>query len=89
MIVLTTPTFDRSRKKFPKNQKPALDKAIKVISKNPHSGEAKKGDLKGVFVYKFKVLDKQYLLAYLLPSKNEIKLLMLGTHENFYREIKK
>ena len=89
MIVLTTPTFDRSRKKFPKNQKPALDKAIKALSKNPHSGEAKKGDLKGVFVYKFKVLDKQYLLAYLLPSKNEIKLLMLGTHENFYREIKK
>jgi mRNA-degrading endonuclease YafQ of YafQ-DinJ toxin-antitoxin module len=89
LLVLTTPTFDRSRKKFPKNQKKALDKAVKALIKNPLSGEAKRGDLKGVFVYKFKVLDKQYLLAYLLPSKTEIKLLMLGTHENFYRDIKK
>ncbi len=89
MLILTTPTFDRTRKKFPKNQTPALDKAVRAIAKNPQTGEAKKGDLKGVYVYKFKVLDKEYLLAYLIPVKGEIKLLTIGTHENFYRDIKK
>jgi len=89
LLILTTPTFDRSKKKFPKNQTPALDKAIRAIAKNPQIGEAKKRDLKGVYVYKFKVLDKEFLLAYLIPTKSEIKLLTVGTHENFYRDIKK
>lgn len=89
MLILTTPTFDRARKKFPKNQTIALDKAVRAIAKNPQTGETKKGDLKGVYVYKFKVLDKEYLLAYLIPTKSEIKLLTVGTHENFYRDIKK
>ncbi len=89
MLILTTPTFDNTRKKFPKNQKIALDKAIETLAKNPLAGEAKKGNLKGVYVYKFKVLDKQYLLAYEILARNEIKLLMLGVHENFYRTIKK
>ncbi len=62
---------------------------MRAIAKNPQTGEAKKGDLKGVYVYKFKVLDKEYLLAYLIPVKGEIKLLTIGTHENFYRDIKK
>ena len=89
MLILSTPTFDRSAKKFAKNQKVALDRAVKALMKNPLIGEAKKGDLKGVYVYKFKILDRQYLLGYQLLKKNEIKLLMIGTHENFYRDIKK
>ncbi|MSV87621.1 MAG: type II toxin-antitoxin system RelE/ParE family toxin [Actinobacteria bacterium] len=89
MLILSTPTFDRSVKKFAKNQKVVLDKAVKALLKNPLIGEAKKGDLRGIYVYKFKILDKQFLLGYQLPKKNEIKLLMIGTHENFYRDLKK
>jgi hypothetical protein len=47
-----------------------LDKAIKAILQNPQLGEEKKGDLAGVFVYKFKLNGQETLLAYeLQPHK--------------------
>jgi mRNA-degrading endonuclease RelE of RelBE toxin-antitoxin system len=89
MRILTTPTFDRTTKKLHKNLKVALDKAVRLLANDPTLGEAKKGDLKGVYVYKFNALNREYLLAYIIISKGEIKLLMFGNHENFYRDIKK
>jgi mRNA interferase RelE/StbE len=56
---------------------------------DPSCGDDKKGDLaRGVHVYKFKVLDKQFLLAYEYDKKT-LYLLALGVHENFYRDMKK
>ena len=50
----------------------------------------KKGDLNGVQVYKFKMVKQLTLLAYeFYESKLELILLALGTHENFYRDIKR
>lgn len=89
MKVLTTSTFDRTSKKLYRNQKKALDSAIDAILNNPKIGEAKKGDLAGVLIYKFKILDNQYLLAYELISRNAIKLLTIGVHENFYKDLKR
>jgi hypothetical protein len=34
------------------------------IVQNPELGEAKKGDLLGVYVYKFDCINRLYLLAY-------------------------
>jgi hypothetical protein len=66
-----------------------LDKAVKALASNPELGEPKVGDLDGIYVYKFKLIDKQWLLAYRVISTKKIKLLLLGPHENFYRELKK
>lgn len=76
-------------KKLHRNEKAALDKAIKAIMKDPKIGEAKEGDLAGVFVYRFKVKDRKWLLAYELISSREIRLLLVGPHENYYRDLKR
>ena len=89
MQIFVTPSFERNVKKLHPNQKKSLDKAIKAIASNPYLGEPKVGDLEGIFVYKFKLVDKQWLLAYRLISPKKLKLLLLGPHENFYRELKK
>lgn len=66
----------------------ALDDAVKNIANDPEVGESKKGDLREVRVYKFKAVNQEYLLAYLYSSE-QITLLSVGSHENFYRELKK
>ena len=90
MNILQTPTFKKQLKKLHKNQKIDLNKAITTIAKNPAIGETKKGDLSGIQVYKFKMAKQLTLLAYEFHT-NELKiiLLMFGTHENFYRNLKK
>ncbi len=59
MKVIQSPQFERKIKKFNENQKSGLDEQIRRIMKNPGLGEEKKGDLKGVFVYKFRLLNIQ------------------------------
>ena len=81
--------FSRSLKRLHKNQKRALDKAVMAIAANPALGNAKAGDLTGVSVYKFKTNQTQWLLAYGVVSRQEITLLVVGPHENFYRDLKK
>jgi len=66
-----------------------LDKAVKTIIANPMVGLEKVGDLLGVRVYKFHMQDKLILLAYKYDPKVAITLLALGSHENFYRDLKK
>jgi hypothetical protein len=46
-----------------------------------------KGDLAGVFVYKFDCVNQQFLLAYQSNASKRV-LLALGPHENFYRDLK-
>ena len=68
-------------------EKDALDREVKKIAENPAIGEEKKGDLRGVFVHKFKLKTIQYLLAYRQVG-SDLELVMLGPHENYYRELK-
>lgn len=72
---------------MPKQDKTALDLEIRTIAENPSIGEEKKGDLRGVFVHKFKIKTNQYLLAY-RKTGNDLELIMVGPHENYYRELK-
>ena len=89
MRILVTPSCERSIKKLHPNQKKSLDKAIKAIASKPEIGEAKVGDLEGIYVYKFKLVDKQWLLGYRVISSKKITLLLISPHENFYRDLKK
>ena len=89
MHLLVTATFAKATKKLHTPQKLELDNALKLICKDPAIGEAKVGDLLGVYVYKFRLSQQQCLLAYRILDAENIKLLMFGPHENFYRDLKR
>ena len=93
LSICATPSFSRVAKKLHAKDKKVLDKAIEHIAKTPLAGEEKKGDLAGVFVYKFKLNNQETLLGYRLePNKLkpvDIVLLAVGPHENFYAGIKR
>ena len=89
MRILVTPTFVRAVKKLHRQQKTALDEAVRTIASQPETGETKVGDLAGVQVYKFRMGNLLCLLAYRVLEENTLKLLMVGPHENFYRELKR
>lgn len=89
MRILVTPTFERAVKKLHKPQKTALDEAVRTIVGQPEVGETKVGDLAGVQIYKFRMGSLLCLLAYRVLDENTLKLLMVGPHENFYRDLKR
>ena len=90
MKVLQTSLFKRRTKRLHKNEKQALNNSVKLIVEDATIGTAKTGDLKAVSVYKYKLSTDQYLLAYTHDSeKEEITLLAYGSHENFYRDLKR
>lgn len=66
----------------------ALDEQIRLIMKKPDIGEEKKGDLQGVYVHKFKIHAAQFLLSYRFEGEN-LELITIGSHENYYRDLKK
>jgi mRNA-degrading endonuclease RelE of RelBE toxin-antitoxin system len=86
--IITTPSFDKAVKKLPSQGKKTVDDAVRVIVAKPTIGEAKKGDLLGVRVYKFKINKQEIPLSYSVGS-DELLLIALGSHENFYRDMKR
>ena len=89
MRLLVTPSFLRATKKLHPPQKRELDAALRIVSADPVAGEAKVGDLAGVRVYKFRISNQMHLLAYRILDAENLKLLTLGSHENFYRDLKR
>ncbi len=85
--VQQTNGFLRAYKKLDSNQKDAVDRAVADIVQDPALGETKKGDLSGVYVYKFDCVNQLFLLAYEYDPASRL-LLLVGTHENFYRNLK-
>ena len=71
-----------------KREKDVLDQEIRNIADNPFIGKEKKGDLRGIFVHKFKIKTDEYLLAYRMVGE-DMELIMIGSHENYYRDLKK
>ncbi|MEI7695357.1 MAG: type II toxin-antitoxin system RelE/ParE family toxin [Chlorobium sp.] len=80
--------FRRAYKRLHPNEKADVDDAIAEIIKDPTVGEPKKGDLAGVFVYKFRCNGQLTLLAYEYDAVSRL-MLLLGSHENFYRTLKR
>ena len=87
MKILQSRSFERKVKKFTKAQKKKLDGHIRKIVDDPSIGSEKKGDLRGVYVHKFKIQTLQYLLAYRFVGE-DLELIMIGPHENYYRDLK-
>ncbi|MBT8124699.1 MAG: type II toxin-antitoxin system RelE/ParE family toxin [Gammaproteobacteria bacterium] len=88
--VLQTPTFRKAAKKLKPVQKKQLDEAILILMEDPLLGELKKGDLAFLRVYKFKMNKQLMLLGYSFNRGSlTLELLALGSHENFYRDVKR
>ena len=86
--VTQSSAFARGYKKLHQRQKQDVDAAVNVVIADPLAGEQKRGDLAGVYVYKFKSQTQLMLLAYEFDPKTR-HLLLLGSLENFYRELKR
>ena len=89
MRILVTPTFDRAAKKLHRSQKAELDEAVKTVAGDAQIGEEKVGDLAGIRVYKFRMSNQLWLLSYRILDEDSIKLLTVGSHDNFYRDLKR
>ena len=90
--------FSKFVKKAHKPLQLAIEDVIEEICENPEVGEAKAGDLAGIWVYKFKFNRQDYLVAYrpssLAARHQGVELLivdfyLVGSHENFYDELKR
>ena len=88
ILVQQANAFLRAYKKLHNNEKKEVDQAVADIVADPTIGEVKKGDLLGVYVYKFDCINQQFLLAYEYDPATRV-LLLVGTHENFYRNLKR
>ena len=87
MKIYQSRSFENKVKKLSKQEKELLDDEIRKIANNPLIGEEKKGDLRGIYVHKFKIRSLQYLLSYRM-IKSDIELIMIGPHENYYKDLK-
>lgn len=88
--VLQTPQFKKAVKKLKTNQKADLDRVIRHVLAEPLAGDSKKGDLSFLRVYKFKMVGQLTLLGYSYDDgRLVLELLALGSHENFYRDLKR
>jgi mRNA interferase RelE/StbE len=87
MKIYQSRSFEKKVKKMSKPEKDSLDREIRNVADNPSIGEEKKGDLRGVFVHKFKLKTTRYLLA-CRKVGSDLELVMIGPHENYYRDLK-
>ena len=73
-----------------KKLKALYQKAIDKICKDHMAGEPKAGDLSGVYGYDIYYNKTNYELAYTLEylEDKEIVVIMAGTRENFYDQLK-
>ena len=88
MKIYQSRSFEKKVKKLSRQEKKILDEEIQKIAKEPAVGVEKKGDLRGVYLHKFKIRTQQYLLSYRFTG-DRLELIMIGPHENYYRDLKR
>jgi len=68
----------------------AYSEALAKIADNPYSGEAKVGDLAGIYCMDVFYARKKHEIAYRIIEDDErlVVVILAGTRENFYEELK-
>ena len=95
MRVTYKKAFAQFVKKVSKPFQLAIEIRVTEVCNNPKLGQQKLGDLQGVFVYKFRFNAQEYLMAYQFEYEmNTLKIIwidfyQIGSHENFYTQLKK
>jgi len=91
--VVYTPIAEKYFKKLnDKALKKTFKEAIISIRKNPNIGQAKTGDLSGLYSLDLYHNHTNYELAYRiskLENGDIVVIIMAGTRENFYKELKR
>jgi len=84
------PTAKFIKKLKDKKLKLLYQEAIEKIKENYTVGEVKTGDLSGMYGYNIYYNKKNYELAYIVKAQenNVIVVLMAGTKEDFYDQLK-
>lgn len=74
-----------------KNLKVAFQAALKKISVDPYLGELKMGDLAGIYCFDVYYNKTNYEIAYQIFEENGnlVVVILAGTRENFYEELKR
>lgn len=81
--------FEKQLKKLSEQDLTLVEDEIDKVIENPEIGERKKGDLSYLWVHKFKMNGQLVLLGYSWQeTKFELYLLSVGSHENFYENMK-
>ncbi len=82
--------FTKALNKLPTQQLTVVEDEIDKIIDNPEIGQQKKGDLSHLRVHKFKANKQEMLLGYSwIDNELRLYLLSIGSHENFYSDLKK
>jgi len=85
-----TRRFSRAYKKLRDNITQDVDAAVFVVAGDPDIGEKKKGDIAELWVHKFRSQGQLWLLGYTRDDGIQlIYLEAIGSHENFYRDLKR
>jgi len=87
MRIIQSRTFEKRVRRFRKQDKRILDQQVRKILREPSVGQEKRGELRGIFVHKFKIHATQYLLSYRMANAETLELIMIGPHENYYRDL--
>lgn len=86
------PAAERYFKKIrEKPLKEAFRKAVDQILADPHIGDAKVGDLSGVYCYDVYYNKTNYEIAYTIVTNEDttVVIILAGTRENFYEQLKR
>lgn len=90
--MLFSPAAERYLKKLKDNQlRLKFKDALLLIQVNPYIGQAKHGDLSGIYGYDIYYNKTNYEVAYAIYEidNKKVVVLLAGTRENFYEELKR
>jgi len=90
-LIILPPGARYLKKIKEKPLKDAFQKAVNEILKNPYMGEPKTGYLAGVYCYNVYYNKANYELAYTIVEETDLTVvvILVGTRENFYEELKR
>lgn len=90
-LIILPPAARYLKKLKEKSLKDKFQAAIDQILKAPYWGEPKTGDLSGIYCCDIFHNKTNYELAYTIVEENDeiIVIIMAGTRENFYEELKR
>jgi hypothetical protein len=80
--------FNKFVKKQTRPFQLAIEDEVESVIREPLTGEVKKGDLSGFRVHKFNYRGQHFLISYRFHL-SKLVFYTIGSHENFYRELKK
>jgi hypothetical protein len=88
MDIRYKPPFRKFVKKQTRPLQLAIEDEVEKIRTQPELGDMKTGDLSGFRVHKFTFKKQLFLLAYRV-QQDILLFYMIGTHENFYLQLKR